>query len=61
MEINKAGARIHWTPNPEWGEPQYSSGTVRHAVRGADGLTYAVNAGNTVIYVHSSRIAELEA
>lgn len=53
------GQRVTWDLHPEWGETGPTSGTVRHAIRGADGLTYAVNVGNTVIYVHSSRVKEV--
>ncbi|ATW60226.1 hypothetical protein SEA_PH8S_98 [Mycobacterium phage Ph8s] len=52
------GRKVSWTPRPEWGERGPSTGTVRHAIRGADGLSYAVNVGNTVVYVHESRLIE---
>ncbi len=48
--------RITWEPDPA-DDPPYSTGFVRHAVRGTDGsLTYAVDVDNTTIYVHSSRV-----
>lgn len=53
----KAGTVITWENRGEWGEDMTAtSGTVRHCIRGADGLTYAVDVGNTVIYVHASRV-----
>ncbi len=53
----ETGTPVSWQPRTAWGEPaEPNSGTVRPAVRGADGLTYAVNVGNTVIYVHEDRL-----
>lgn len=50
------GELVTWTPRPEWGESPVSSGIVRQVIRGADGLTYVVKAGDKLVHVHSSRI-----
>jgi hypothetical protein len=36
-----------------------TEGTVRHMTRGEDGMHYAVDVGNTVIYVHESRVTSI--
>ncbi|MBB3752575.1 hypothetical protein FHT44_005087 [Mycolicibacterium sp. BK634] len=52
---------VTWAPSAEWGETMTAtSGTVRHKLRGADGITYAVNVQNTVIYVHESRVLTID-
>ncbi|AFI25004.1 hypothetical protein [Mycobacterium phage SWU1] len=52
--------RVTWAPSADWGEDMTAtSGTVRHKLRGADGLYYAVNVGNTVVYVHESRVTSI--
>ena len=53
--------RITWAPSTEWGEDMTAtSGIVRHKTRGVDGVHYAVEVGNTVIYVHESRVTSID-